>query len=214
MTSFPGSPRTLRAALVSVDLVTRAQTVIAFQYNPHTLTRSVASKGAEAGPSAFDLAGPPTETITLEAELDAADALAASDPTALKSGLHSRLAAIERLLYPSASDAADAIALADQGSLEVLPPQGPLVLFVWGARRVLPVSIRQLSITEEAFDPSLNPIRARVSLTLKVLTWQDFGSGTPAHALSAAWHSALEALAASASSPGLDAVLGGATLRV
>ena len=51
MSSFPGSPRTLRAALVSVDLVTRAQTVIAFQYNPHTLTRSVASKGAEAGPS-------------------------------------------------------------------------------------------------------------------------------------------------------------------
>jgi len=53
--------------------------------------------------------------------------------------------------------------------------QGPLLLFVWSKTRVLPVRITEFSITEEQFDPTLNPIRAKVSLGMRVLTVDDVG---------------------------------------
>ena len=59
--------------------------------------------------------------------------------------------------------------------LEVLPIEAPLTLFVWGAQRVVPVRVTDLSITEEAFDAALNPIRAKVSLGLRVLSVDDLG---------------------------------------
>ena len=40
---------------------------------------------------------------------------------------------------------------------------------------MLPVRLTELSITEEAFDPALNPIRAKVGLSLRVLTYDDLG---------------------------------------
>lgn len=214
MTNFPGSPLVLRGALVAVDVQSRATTVVPFQFNPHTLTRSIQTRGAESGPGAVDFGGPPTETITVEAEVDAVDDLAASEPNAVRLGVHHRIAALERLAYPRSADAIDALGLADQGAIEILPPAGPLVLFVWGPQRILPVSVRQLSVTEEAFDPSLNPIRAKVSLTLKVLTWQDLPSTHPGHALFLAHHVARETLAALATTGGLDSVLGSSTLRI
>ena len=49
------------------------------------------------------------------------------------------------------------------------------MLFVWSKSRVVPVRVTEFSVTEEAFDPSLNPIRAKVSLGLRVLTTDDLG---------------------------------------
>ena len=54
-----------------------------------------------------------------------------------------------------------------------------MALFVWSRNRIVPVRVTSFSITEEAFDPSLNPIRAKVSLGMRVLTVDDFG---PLHA--------------------------------
>jgi hypothetical protein len=54
-----------------------------------------------------------------------------------------------------------------------MPILAPLTLFVWSANRIAPVRITELSVTEEAFDPALNPIRAKVSLGMRVLTIDD-----------------------------------------
>jgi hypothetical protein len=65
--------------------------------------------------------------------------------------------------------------LAAIGTIEILPTEAPLAVFVWSTQRILPVRVTELSITEEAFDPNLNPIRAKVSLGLRVLTVDDVG---------------------------------------
>jgi hypothetical protein len=65
--------------------------------------------------------------------------------------------------------------LASLGTIEIIPAEAPLTLFVWSAQRVLPVRITELSVTEEAFDPALNPIRAKVTLGMRVLTVDDLG---------------------------------------
>jgi hypothetical protein len=64
-------------------------------------------------------------------------------------------------------------AQSQMGVLEIMPMMSPYTLFVWSSQRVVPVRITELSITEEAFDPTLNPIRAKVTLALRVLTIDD-----------------------------------------
>ena len=61
------------------------------------------------------------------------------------------------------------------GAVEVVPPEAPLTLFYWGLKRVLPVRITSLNVTEQHFDPDLNPIVAEVSLTMDVLSYHDLG---------------------------------------
>jgi hypothetical protein len=61
--------------------------------------------------------------------------------------------------------------------------ESALTVFVWNKNRITPVRITDLSITEEAFDPQLNPIRAKVSLGMRVLNVNDVGFLTPAGAL-------------------------------
>jgi hypothetical protein len=53
--------------------------------------------------------------------------------------------------------------------------QAPLTLFIWSSNRIVPVRLTDFSVTEEAFDPLLNPIRAKVSLGLRVLSVSDLG---------------------------------------
>lgn len=180
MSSFPGSPKLLRGGLVLVDPVTGAVLrIIALQYNPDTLTRSLQIKGVtgETGDhlEALRLKGPPVETIKVEAEIDATDAMEANDARTNQAGLHPQLAAIETIVYPSSLHLAANNSEAASGSIEIAPELAPLPLFVFGPKRIVPVRITELSITEEAFDTSLNPIRAKVSLGLRVLTVDDLG---------------------------------------
>jgi hypothetical protein len=65
--------------------------------------------------------------------------------------------------------------LSQSGTLEILPPEAPLVLFIWSKSRVVPVRVTEFSISEEAFDVALNPMRAKVSLGLRVMTTDDLG---------------------------------------
>jgi hypothetical protein len=181
MSTFPGTPRTLKGGLVLLDPDTFAllpNGVIALQYNPDQLTRTLKIKGAEEGgdrSEALRLTGPPVETIKLEAEIDAADQLEFPDqnPATVQYGIAPSLAALETLVYPASSTLQQNFTLTQQGSLEIIPALAPMTLFVWSAARIVPVRVTEFSITEEAFDPNLNPLRAKVSLGLRVLSIDD-----------------------------------------
>ena len=185
MNTFPNSPRLLKGGIVVIDPDTSAVLrVIALQYNPDTLTRTLQmhAAGSEGDRlEALRIKGPPNETIKLDAEIDATDQLEASDKTTTKTtttgtyGLLAQLSALETLVYPTAGELLGTNALAQIGTLEIAPAESPLTLFVWGRTRVLPVRITDFSITEEAFDTSLNPIRAKVSLGMRVLSVFDLG---------------------------------------
>ena len=181
--TFPNSPRILKAAIVLIDPgsgILPGPLVITFQYNPDTLSRTLQIKSiAESGDhsEALRLKGPPVETIKLEAEIDATDQLEFPDqnPSTLESGIFPQLAALETLAYPSSRQLSANNAMAGHGVLEIVPMETPLALFVWSKSRVVPVRLTDLSITEEAFDARLNPIRAKVSLGLRVLSVDDLG---------------------------------------
>jgi hypothetical protein len=190
MSAFPGSPRILKGGIVLIDPDTSAvKRVVSLQYNPDTLTRSlsVQSMSADGGDRAevLRLKGPPVETFKLEAEIDATDQLETPDqfPGAVQSGIFAQLAALETMLYPTSAQLRANDALAAAGTLEIVPMETPLALFVWSASRIVPVRITELSVTEEAFDPSLNPIRARVSLGFRVLSVADVPTGHKAAGL-------------------------------
>jgi len=183
MTTFPGSPRLLKGGLVLLDpnnFTPLPNGVIVLQYNPDTLTRSFKIKGIEEGgdrSEALRLTGPPVETIKLDAEIDATDQLEVPDqnPTTVQYGITPQLAALEMLVYPASASLQTNLNLAQQGTLEIIPMLSPLPVFVWSVNRIVPVRLTDLSVTEEAFDPALNPIRAKVSLGLRVLTVDDLG---------------------------------------
>lgn len=202
--SGPISPKLLRGGLVEVDADDgTVQRVITLQYNPDSMTRGFQVAGAGEGAAqgeATRLTGPPTQTLTVEVELDAADALAEPGTSAetVELGLASQLAAIESLTYPTLTSVVDNAALMAAGALEILPPPSPIILFAFGPNRILPVRVTELSITEEAFDPQLNPIRAKVRLGLRVLTATDVGVGGRLGGFALAAHQHLEALAARA----------------
>ena len=152
--------------------------IIVLQYNPDTLTRTLKIKGAEEGgdrSEALRLTGPPVETIKLEAEIDATDQLEFPDQNSntVQYGLFPQLAALETLIYPSTATLQNNFNLSQQGTLEIMPMLAPMSLFVWSASRIVPVRLTDFSITEEAFDPALNPIRAKVSLGMRVLSIDD-----------------------------------------
>lgn len=181
MTTFPGSPKLIKGGIVLLNPSTSAVLrIIALQYNADTLTRSFQIQGAGAGgdrSEALRLKGPPVETIKLDAEIDAADQLEFPDQHAniVRNGLHSQLAALETIIYPASSQLQSNNNLANSGTLEIIPMETPLALFIWSKNRIVPVRLTEFSITEEAFDPSLNPIRAKASLGMRVLSVDDLG---------------------------------------
>jgi hypothetical protein len=209
MTTFPRSPRTLQGGIVLIDPETAAlERVIVLQYNPDTIVRSLQAQtiGGDAGDrlEALRFKAPPIETIKLDAEIDATDQLELPEQnrTAVEVGISPQLAALETILYPASADVQAARSLAGMGTLEIAPMQGPLTLFVWTQYRVVPVRITELSITEEMFDPSLNPIRAKVSLGMRVLSSWDLGPDHKGSSLFMAYHQQKESLVARA--PGGD----------
>ena len=178
--TFPGSPRLLKGAIIGLDPVNPLASVVIFQYNPDTLTRTVQARAAGGGgdasqSEALRLKGPPEETIRLDVEVDATDQMERGDAMTGQFGVAPSLASLEMLLYPKSALVIANEVLSALGIIEVIPPEAPLTLFVWGLKRVLPVRLTEISITEDAFDPGLNPIRAKVSLSLRVLSYDDVG---------------------------------------
>jgi hypothetical protein len=187
MSPSPISPRLVKGGIVTMDPVTSAlQSVIALQYNPDSLSRTLqiqAVQGAQDGTrvDALRLRGPAVETIKIEVELDATDQLEfpRQFPVTAQLGLQPQLAQLEMLVNPPVDTLLADDNRANAGTLEIIPLEQPLTLFVWSKSRVVPVRLTDFSITEEAFDPNLNPIRAKVSLGLRVLNVDDLGFSHP-----------------------------------
>ena len=171
---------------------------INLQYNPETIRRSLQPQSVGDLPDRTEvlrLKGPPIETIHCDVEIDAADQLAAGDPTTMNFGIAPQLSTLELLVYPSS-----ALLIANEiltliGTIEILPMSSNLTLFAWGTNRVSPVRLTGIEITEDAFDPQLNPIRAKVSLAMRVLNVNDVGFLTPAGALYMAYQMGKESMA-------------------
>lgn len=199
MTTFPGSPRLVKGAIVGIDPFNPLASVIVFQYNPDSLTRTLQAQttGGQGGDrsEALRLKGAPVETITVNIEIDATDQLEKSDPLATSLGIYPQLSALEMLIYPkSALVIANTVLLA-VGTIEIIPPAAPFTLFIWGPKRVVPVRLTTFTITEEAYDVSLNPIRAKVALGLRVLSYNDFPLTHPGYFLFLAHQVVKEAMA-------------------
>jgi len=202
MTTFPDSPRLFKGALVGFDPMNPAASVIVFQYNPDTMTRSLEARmagGGEGGDraEALRLSGPPRETITLSIEVDATDQLEQNDTLARGAGVSPTLSALEMLLYPKSAVVIANAVLASLGNIELIPPEAPLTLFVWGPQRVVPVRVTSFTITEQAYDTLLNPILAKIDLTLSVLSYADLRIDQPGYPMFLAYQIAKEALAVS-----------------
>jgi hypothetical protein len=190
MSTFPNSPRLLKGGIVLVDPETAAvRRIISLQYFPDTVTRSLQIQGVstEGGDRSeiLRLKGPPVETIKLDAEIDATDQLEFPDQNAnaVEVGIHPQLAALEAIVYPTSDQLQSNNALAKSGTLEIIPMQSALTLFIWSKNRIIPMRLTDFSITEEAFDPALNPIRAKVSIGMRVLSVNDVGFDAKAGSL-------------------------------
>ncbi len=201
------TPRLLKGALVSFATSAPIPTnVIVFQFNPDSLTRTFQQQVERRGYDDWYSSGdtehtlPPIESYSLTVELDAEDQLADPQafPLVLATGLHPELAALELLMYPPSSEIILGSLLAKQASKTITPAKVPVVLFVWGPARVIPVRVTSVSITEQQFDQILNPIQARVELGLRGLTKKELQSvGGPFETLALVNQVAKEVLARS-----------------
>jgi hypothetical protein len=185
MTSFPRSPKTLKGGFIKMDADGRqVLRTITFQYNPDSLSRTLTPRAAKVDGGdrleALRLTGPPIETMKLDIEIDATDRLEHPDdnPETVASGITQQLAELEMMIIPASADLEAAARLAQTGTIEVLPLPSPMLLLVLGANRTLPVRVTDFSVVEEAFDVNLNPIRAKVSIGLRLLSSDDLAYGS------------------------------------
>jgi hypothetical protein len=205
-------PRVISGAIVGIDPTDPKPIVVIFQYNPDSLSRTLQPQmGAEGADKteALRLKGAPVETIKVDIELDAADQLDRDERTARDLGLYPVLSALEMLVYPRAQRVIKNTQLLALGTIEILPPVAPFTVFVWGPKRALPVKLTEFSITEEAHDLKLNPIRAKVSLGLRVLSYNDLPLSHPGYSLFLTHQVAKEAMARIGGSGSLADVGGG-----
>jgi hypothetical protein len=211
MTGLSNSPKLIKGAIVGIDPFNPLASVIIFQYNPDTLTRTLQPQGMTGEGDRSEvtrLKGAPVETIKLEIEIDATDQLEQGDPQATRLGIYPQLSALEMLLYPKSSLVIANTRLMAVGTIEVIPPTAPFTLFIWGAKRVLPVRITDFSITEEAYDINLNPIRAKSSLGLRVLSYSDLSITNPNYHLFLAHQIVKETMATIGSIGNINSVSG------
>lgn len=178
MSAFPGSPKLVKGAIVGIDPFNPIASLVVFQFNPETLTRTLkpnttSAQGDRA--EALRLKGPPEETLSVDVWFDATDGLETNTGSAPSLGVHPQIAALEMLIYPKSALVITNEVLSSAGVIEIIPPEAPLTVFVWGAKRAVPVRVTALTVSEEAFDPNLNPILAKATLQLTVLTYRDLG---------------------------------------
>lgn len=215
MTTYPIGPRLLKGAIVGIDLFNPLASVIMFQYNPETLTRTLQAQGmgGEQGDrdEVMRLKGAPIETIKVDIEIDATDQLESGDSNALAMGIYPQLSQLEMLIYPKSAQVIANTVLLAMGTIEIIPPMAPFTLFIWGIKRVLPVRLTDFSISEEAHDEHLNPLRAKASLGLRVLSYNDLSITNPGYHLFLAHQIVKETMATIASVNNIGAVLGGNT---
>ena len=177
MTTFPRSPRLMKGAIAGYDVNNPIASVIIFQYNPAKLTRSLTARTQSSEGNTTEvtrLTGAPEETIQLDIDIDATDQLEKAEATAVSMGIFPQLSALEMLLYPKTTSVITNTVLMAAGTMEIVPPEAPFTLFIWGVKRIVPIRLTQFTINEEAYDAQLNPIMAKVTLGMRVLNYNDF----------------------------------------
>lgn len=173
-----------KGAIIGLDVFNPVASVVVFQFNPEKLTRTLKPQTSGGEGSIFEtqrLKGAPEETIKMELVFDAADALADGDGITETLGLYPQLSALEMLVYPKSALVIANTALLATGTIEIVPPTGPLTLFVWGPQRIVPVQIKELSIEEQTYDSNLNPIASKATLSLNVLSYNDLSLAHPGY---------------------------------
>lgn len=182
MAVLSSTPNLVHCAIVSIDPYNPVASTTVLQYNPSELTRSLkpqTNATDENRSEPMRLKGPPIEMIQFKAEIDATDQLNNGNSLAKNYGIYPQLSALEMMIYPKSAQVMTNTTLLAAGTLEILPDIAPTTLFIWGANRVLPVRISDFNIIEQAYDANLNPIRAEVSLGLRVLSYDDLSSTDP-----------------------------------
>lgn len=189
-TGFTRSPRLHKGALVQLDeqkLKAPVLSIVPFQYNPETLTRTMTpwnplevSETDRGLPSPQAQPFDPEETISMKLELDASDQLDDDDAIAKEVGVADRIAALERMLFPSSTPFGQVVELAASlvGGSAPNRKSVPITFLVWGVGRIVPVRITSYSIEEKLFLPSLRPVQADVTLQLQILTPETFKCAT------------------------------------
>ena len=173
-----------KGAIIGLDAANPVASIVVFQFNPEKLTRTLKPQTSGSEGSIFEtqrLKGAPEETIKMELAFDAADALAEGDGITETLGLYPQLSALEMLVYPKSALVITNTVLLATGTIEVIPPAGPLTLFVWGPQRIVPVQIKEFSIEEQNYDSNLNPIAAKATLSLRVLSYNDLSLAHPGY---------------------------------
>lgn len=177
MSGFSRAPRLIKGAIVGVDPANPLASVIVFQYNPETVSRTLTPSGPTGANGRADplrLSGPPQEAVTVKVRMHAADQLERGNAIAGTLGLYPQISALEMLLYPKLLHVITNSVLLQAGVLEIVPAEMPFTLFIWGRGRVVPIRLTSFRVEEQLFDPNLNPIQLDVDLGFQVLTYNDF----------------------------------------
>lgn len=179
----------LRGALIEygTDLIGPIPNVVIFQFNPESLSRTLQIPPRPTGATQRETtqAGEKTfERIGFKAHFSAANMLDEGKVLAELFGIGPQLAALEKMVLPSAKIAGligaaidaigDALGGGDDAPAQPIPREKyPRILFIWGLTRVLPVTIDSMSISELEYDAILNPTRAEVDIQLSVIAVDD-----------------------------------------
>jgi hypothetical protein len=187
-------PKIMRGAFVEYGLIT-PPLVVGFQFNPLQLSRHRTLNFSM--PAEAQMMGNITlrdfhqrqeftdlnalreaqqvsinpETLSFDIRLDATDKLNEGDSMTESFGIAPQLATLERMVEPKSAGligkVLDALLPGEFSFTGTKKP--PMILFVWGRKRVLPVNIDSLQITETEFSTDLDPMRATVAVSLTVI---------------------------------------------
>jgi hypothetical protein len=190
---FRNQPKVLRGAFVEYGLSV-PPLIVLFQFNPLQLSRyrsqvfSVPASARARGEGvtlrefhqgfadltqlrdAQQVTVQP-ESLSFDIRLDATDRLNDGDPLTEQFGIAPQLATLEFMVQPKSESLFGEIldALRPGGFSFTCMEKPPMVLFIWGRKRVLPVNIDSMSITETEFSADLQPLRATVAVDLTVI---------------------------------------------
>jgi len=189
---FPRRPRTAKGAIVALTPISRNPIIdpntptLIFQYNPESVIHTFSSADsvffqAEDGIRDSNILSKPTkegknggrsilELITLTLDFDVAYQLEEPEKNirVVENGLHPALAVLESIMLSQFKTG---------GIL------APVIVFLFGLNRTLPVWLDSFKVIEEAFDTNLNPTRAKIELVMKVRHLSEFKIGSIGYAI-------------------------------
>lgn len=186
---FPNKPKILRGAFVEFGL-SLPPLVVVFQFNPLQLTRNRSLTFAVPATQTLtlrqfhgklglldlqkqQLVTVQEQAINFDIRLDATDKLNDGDTITEQFGIAPQISTLEQMVYPKEESLLGvrlgALLGKPKGFSFTRSANPPLILFIFGRKRVLPVNINSMNITETEFSTDLNPIRASVAMNLTVI---------------------------------------------